>query len=108
MPVPEHPPSPDYVHGPKYPEYLVPSDDEVPIEDHPLPTDASLTTLSPGYVADSNPSEEDPEEDPAEFLFIPDTVITKAGTKLLLQRAHFSCSWDTLGISTLKASAADT
>ncbi|GJX76061.1 hypothetical protein Tco_0322872 [Tanacetum coccineum] len=44
----------------------------------------------------------------ARFLFIPDTVITKAGTKLLLQRAHFSCSWDTLGISTLKASAADT
>ncbi|GJY51622.1 hypothetical protein Tco_0442469 [Tanacetum coccineum] len=36
------------------------------------------------------------------------TAITKAGTKLLLDRAHFSCSWDTLGISTLKASAADT
>ncbi|GJZ09915.1 hypothetical protein Tco_0544198 [Tanacetum coccineum] len=35
-------------------------------------------------------------------------AITKAGTKLLLHRAHFSCSWDTLGISTLKASAADT
>ncbi|GJV61978.1 hypothetical protein Tco_1468078 [Tanacetum coccineum] len=37
-----------------------------------------------------------------------DTAITKAGTKLLLHRAHFSCSWDILGISTLKASAADT
>nr|GEY67286.1 hypothetical protein [Tanacetum cinerariifolium] len=37
-----------------------------------------------------------------------DTAITKAGTKLLLHRAYFSCSWDTLGISTLKASAADT
>ncbi|GJY97834.1 hypothetical protein Tco_0514744 [Tanacetum coccineum] len=37
-----------------------------------------------------------------------DTAITKAGTKLLLHSAHFSCSWDTLGISTLKASAADT
>ncbi|GJT90064.1 hypothetical protein Tco_1078909 [Tanacetum coccineum] len=36
------------------------------------------------------------------------TAITKAGTKLLLHRVHFSCSWDTLGISTLKASAADT
>ncbi|GJQ90523.1 retrovirus-related pol polyprotein from transposon TNT 1-94 [Tanacetum coccineum] len=36
------------------------------------------------------------------------TAITKAGTKLLLHRAHFSCSWDTLGISTLKASSADT
>nr|GFC45078.1 hypothetical protein [Tanacetum cinerariifolium] len=37
-----------------------------------------------------------------------DTAITKAGTRLLLHRAYFSCSWDTLGISTLKASAADT
>ncbi|GJT69931.1 hypothetical protein Tco_1029217 [Tanacetum coccineum] len=37
-----------------------------------------------------------------------DTAIIKAGTKLLLHRAYFSCSWDTLGISTLKASAADT
>ncbi|GJY49485.1 hypothetical protein Tco_0439441 [Tanacetum coccineum] len=36
------------------------------------------------------------------------TAITKAGIKLLLHSAHFSCSWDTLGISTLKASAADT
>ncbi|GJT22593.1 hypothetical protein Tco_0892530 [Tanacetum coccineum] len=39
---------------------------------------------------------------------IKDTAITKAGTKLLLHRAHFSGSWDTLGISTLKASATDT
>ncbi|GJX60228.1 ribonuclease H-like domain-containing protein [Tanacetum coccineum] len=39
------------------------------------------------------------------FLFILDTAITKAGIKLLPHRAHFSCSWDTLGISTLKASA---
>ncbi|GJR46952.1 hypothetical protein Tco_1315055 [Tanacetum coccineum] len=74
---PEHPPSPDYVHGPKepeqaplspdyvpepeYPEYLAPSDAEAPMEDQPLRDDASPTTLSPGYVADSNP-EEDPEE----------------------------------------------
>ncbi|GKC96557.1 F-box associated domain containing protein [Tanacetum coccineum] len=35
------------------------------------------------------------------------TAITKAGIKLLLHRAQFSCSWDTLGISTLKASVAD-
>ncbi|GJX02140.1 putative reverse transcriptase domain-containing protein [Tanacetum coccineum] len=68
----EHPPSPDYVPGPEYPEYLVPSDDEVPIKDQPLPADASPTALSPGYVADSDPLEEDPkedpEEDPAEYL----------------------------------------
>ncbi|GJZ72842.1 hypothetical protein Tco_0636988 [Tanacetum coccineum] len=80
VPGPEHPPSPDYVPGPEhppspvevpyvpepeYPEYLVPSDTEAPLEDQPLLVDASPTTLSPGYVADSDP-EEDPEEDPKE------------------------------------------
>ncbi|GKA35062.1 hypothetical protein Tco_0721553, partial [Tanacetum coccineum] len=57
----------DYVPCPEYPEYLVPSDDEVPIEDQPLPVDASPIALSSGYVADSDPSEEDPEENPAEY-----------------------------------------
>ncbi|GJW85539.1 hypothetical protein Tco_0158684 [Tanacetum coccineum] len=64
----EHPPSPieiPYVPEPKYPEYLVPSEDEAPMEDHPLPADASPVTLSPGYVPDSDP-EEDPEEDSEE------------------------------------------
>ncbi|GJW40136.1 putative reverse transcriptase domain-containing protein [Tanacetum coccineum] len=78
---PEHPPSPDYVPGPEepeqaqlspdyvpepeYPEYLVPSNAEAPIEDQPLPDNVSPTSLSPGYVADSDP-EEDPDEDPKE------------------------------------------
>ncbi|GJX62290.1 hypothetical protein Tco_0295190 [Tanacetum coccineum] len=68
VPGPEHPPSPvevPYVPEPEYPEYLVPSDAEEPLEDQPLPADASHTALSQGYVADSNP-EEDPEEDPEE------------------------------------------
>ncbi|GKE96236.1 hypothetical protein Tco_1581091, partial [Tanacetum coccineum] len=63
-----HPPSPfdvPYVPEPEYPEYLSPSDAEVPLEDQPLPADASPTTLSPGYVVDSN-LDEDPEEDPKE------------------------------------------
>ncbi|GKA80704.1 hypothetical protein Tco_0787396, partial [Tanacetum coccineum] len=60
---PEYPPSPDYVPGPEYPEYLALSDDDIPIEYQPLPTDALLTALSPGYIADSD-REEDPEEDP--------------------------------------------
>ncbi|GKE78906.1 hypothetical protein Tco_1545026 [Tanacetum coccineum] len=82
---PEHPPSPDYVPGPEYPpspvevlyvpepeypEYLVPSDAEAPLEDQPLPADASPTALSPGFVADFDPdedSEEDPEEDHADY-----------------------------------------
>ncbi|GJV89522.1 hypothetical protein Tco_1533460 [Tanacetum coccineum] len=78
----EHPPLPDYVPGPEepkqapllpdyvpepeYPEYLISSDAEAPIEDQPLPDDASPTALSPGYVADSDP-EEDPKEDPTEY-----------------------------------------
>ncbi|GJY59369.1 hypothetical protein Tco_0459261 [Tanacetum coccineum] len=80
VPGPEHPPSPDYVPGPEhppspveipyipepeYPEYLVPSEDEAPMEDQPLPADASPAALSPGYVPDSDP-DEDPEEDPEE------------------------------------------
>ncbi|GKE19872.1 hypothetical protein Tco_1431384 [Tanacetum coccineum] len=80
VPGPEHLPSPDYVPGPdhppspvevpyvpeaEYPEYLVPSDAEAPLEDQSLPADASPTALSPGYVTDSDP-DEDPEEDPEE------------------------------------------
>ncbi|GKD41367.1 hypothetical protein Tco_1261574 [Tanacetum coccineum] len=73
VPGPEHPPSPvevPYVPEPEYPEYLVPSDDEAPMEDQPLPVDASPVALSPGYVADSDPDEdleEDPEGDHADY-----------------------------------------
>ncbi|GJV56622.1 putative reverse transcriptase domain-containing protein [Tanacetum coccineum] len=66
--LPEHaPPSLDHVPGLEYLEYLVPSDDEVPIEDQPLPADASPTALSSCYVVDSDPLEEDPKEDPTEY-----------------------------------------
>ncbi|GJY02427.1 hypothetical protein Tco_0360579 [Tanacetum coccineum] len=57
------PPSPDYDPSPEYPEYLAPADDEIIAEDQPYADYASPTTLSPGYVADSDP-EEGPEEDP--------------------------------------------
>ncbi|GJS46594.1 hypothetical protein Tco_0596715 [Tanacetum coccineum] len=66
---PDHPPSPvevPYIPEPEYPEYLVPSDNEAPMKDQPLPADASPVALSPGYVADSNP-EEDSEEDHADY-----------------------------------------
>ncbi|GJV22212.1 hypothetical protein Tco_1371232 [Tanacetum coccineum] len=81
VPGPEHPPSPDYVPGPEhppslvevpyvpepeYPEYLVPSDVEAPLEDQPLPADSLPTALSPGYVADSDPNE-DWEKDHADY-----------------------------------------
>nr|GEW66058.1 putative reverse transcriptase domain-containing protein [Tanacetum cinerariifolium] len=85
VPGPEHPPSPDYVLSPKhppscveipyvpkpeYPEYLVPSDGEAPLEDQPLPVVASPTAASSGYVAHSNPdkdSEEDLKDDYADY-----------------------------------------
>nr|GEY80221.1 reverse transcriptase domain-containing protein [Tanacetum cinerariifolium] len=76
---PEHPPSPDYVLGledpehallsldfvpePEYLEYLV--DDEIHVEDQPLPIDASPASLSLSYIADSDPKE-DPTEYPAD------------------------------------------
>nr|GFA98571.1 hypothetical protein [Tanacetum cinerariifolium] len=53
MPDPEHPPSHieiPYVPKPKYPEYMAPSDNEAPLEDHPLPADASPIAVSPDYV----------------------------------------------------------
>ncbi|GJX45087.1 hypothetical protein Tco_0261763 [Tanacetum coccineum] len=55
-----------YVPEPVYPEYLVPSDDDIPVEDKSYAADTSPTTLSPGYVADLDP-EEDPEEDPIDY-----------------------------------------
>ncbi|GJU26027.1 hypothetical protein Tco_1164648 [Tanacetum coccineum] len=62
VPGPEHPSSPDYVPGPEqppspieipyvpepeYPEYLVPSEDEAPMEDQPLPDDPSPAAVTP-------------------------------------------------------------
>nr|GEU36535.1 putative reverse transcriptase domain-containing protein [Tanacetum cinerariifolium] len=70
---PEHPPSPvgiPYVPELEYPEYLAPSDDETPLEDQPLPADASPTVASPGYGADFDPDkdlEEDLEVDHADY-----------------------------------------
>ncbi|GKB60996.1 hypothetical protein Tco_0917182, partial [Tanacetum coccineum] len=67
------PPSPDFVPGPKHPlsPVYVPYVLEAPLEDQPLPADASPTALSLGYVADSDSDEdlkEDPEEDHADYL----------------------------------------
>nr|GEV20160.1 hypothetical protein [Tanacetum cinerariifolium] len=65
----EHPPSPaevPYVPEPEYPEYLAPSDGEAPLEDQPLPVDASPIVASPDYVADSDPKE-DLEDDQANY-----------------------------------------
>nr|GEV73576.1 hypothetical protein [Tanacetum cinerariifolium] len=51
------------VYALEYPEYLAPSDDEIaPTEDQPLPP--SPISLSPGYITDSEPIEDGPDEDP--------------------------------------------
>nr|GEU42552.1 putative reverse transcriptase domain-containing protein [Tanacetum cinerariifolium] len=54
----------------RYPKYLAPSKDEAPIEDKPLPTDASPTAVLPSYVADfdlDEDLEEDPKDDHADY-----------------------------------------
>nr|GFB25436.1 hypothetical protein [Tanacetum cinerariifolium] len=71
------PPSPvyiPYVPEPVYPEYVPPEDDVFLAEEQPLPTAASLTAESPGYIPEFDPNEdpeedddEDPEEDPADY-----------------------------------------
>ncbi|GJR21908.1 hypothetical protein Tco_0970435 [Tanacetum coccineum] len=69
--VPQAPLPPEFVPKPEYPEYLVPSNVEVLMEEQPYATDASPTALLPGYIADSNPKEdedkEDLEKDPADY-----------------------------------------
>ncbi|GJR37575.1 hypothetical protein Tco_1213259 [Tanacetum coccineum] len=71
---------PVYVLEPKHPEYHVPTDDDIQVEDQPYADDASPTAESPGHIADSESMEkdsidypdkpeddnEDPKEDPEE------------------------------------------
>ncbi|GJS27407.1 hypothetical protein Tco_0488027 [Tanacetum coccineum] len=71
---------PVYVLEPKHPEYHVPLDDDIQVEDQPYADDASPTADSPGHIAGSESIEEDsinyldepedddedPEEDPEE------------------------------------------
>ncbi|GJU19908.1 hypothetical protein Tco_1153250 [Tanacetum coccineum] len=79
------PSSPDYVLGPKdpeqaplspefvpervYSEFMPPEDEVFPAEEKPLPDAILPTTDSPGYIADSDPEEdeEDLEEDPIDY-----------------------------------------
>ncbi|GJU66205.1 hypothetical protein Tco_1252464 [Tanacetum coccineum] len=74
VPGPEHPPSPvylPYVPEPEYPEYLAPSDDEAPMEDQPLPDDASpedseeehANYPADGGDGDDKPSDDDDDDD---------------------------------------------
>nr|GFC98604.1 hypothetical protein [Tanacetum cinerariifolium] len=49
------PPSPDYIPGPKYPEYLPPADYMLPAEEQPLPAAISPT-------ADENDADDDGDD----------------------------------------------
>nr|GFD36181.1 hypothetical protein [Tanacetum cinerariifolium] len=44
---PEAPPSPDYIPGPEYPEYLPPADDMLSAEEQPLSTVEGETAATP-------------------------------------------------------------
>ncbi|GJS80932.1 hypothetical protein Tco_0747473 [Tanacetum coccineum] len=71
---------PVYIPEPEHPEYHVPSDDDIHVEDQPYADNDSLIAESPGHIADSESMEEDsidyldepedddedPEEDPEE------------------------------------------
>ncbi|GKA53184.1 hypothetical protein Tco_0746499 [Tanacetum coccineum] len=70
VPSHEHLPSPikePYVPEPEYPEYLSPSYIEAPLEDQPLPADASHTALSPGYPSDDEDDDDTDDEDEEPF-----------------------------------------
>ncbi|GJT33903.1 hypothetical protein Tco_0924322 [Tanacetum coccineum] len=70
MPGPEEPEQAplllDYMPGLEYPEYLALSDEEVPVKDQPYVVTDSPITLSPCYVADSDP-EEDSKDGPVDY-----------------------------------------
>nr|GEZ18584.1 hypothetical protein [Tanacetum cinerariifolium] len=57
------PPSPDYIPGLEYPEYLPPADDMLPAEEQPLPVVVSPIAESPGYITESEPEIEPEEND---------------------------------------------
>ncbi|GJY77504.1 hypothetical protein Tco_0482620 [Tanacetum coccineum] len=72
VPGPEHPSSPDCVPGPEYSEYLVPSDDEDPID---YPTDKRDDEEEEESSEDDNDEEDEDEEDkhlaPADSVVLP-------------------------------------
>nr|GEV85059.1 hypothetical protein [Tanacetum cinerariifolium] len=55
-----------YVSGLEYPEYLAPSDEEVPVEDQPYDAIDSPIALSSGYIADPDPKDES-EDSPTDY-----------------------------------------
>nr|GEW36980.1 reverse transcriptase [Tanacetum cinerariifolium] len=66
VPSPEHPPSPFYVQyipEPAYSEFMPPEDNVLLAEEQLLPSAASPTIDSPGYITEPDPEEESEEEE---------------------------------------------
>ncbi|GKG15283.1 hypothetical protein Tco_0354883, partial [Tanacetum coccineum] len=57
---------PVYILELEHPEYHVPTDDDIQVEDQPYADDASPTVKSPGHIADSESMEEDSIDYPDE------------------------------------------
>ncbi|GKB89110.1 putative reverse transcriptase domain-containing protein [Tanacetum coccineum] len=64
---------PLYAPEPEHPEHHIPSDDDIQAEDQPYTKDASPTAESPGYIADSDPIEDDIDADSIDYLDEPGT-----------------------------------
>ncbi|GJT77101.1 putative reverse transcriptase domain-containing protein [Tanacetum coccineum] len=56
-----------YVLEPKHPKYLVPSDNDMQVEDQPYADDASPIAELPRYIVDSDSIEEDTDEDSIDY-----------------------------------------
>ncbi|GJW78694.1 hypothetical protein Tco_0140376 [Tanacetum coccineum] len=56
-----------YVLEPEHPEYHVPSDDDIQVEDQPYTEDALPTAELPGYIANLDSMEEDTDEDSIDY-----------------------------------------
>ncbi|GKF46175.1 hypothetical protein Tco_0135977, partial [Tanacetum coccineum] len=64
---------PLYALEPEHQEHHVPSDNDSQAEDQPYAEDASPTTESPGYIADSDSMEDDTNADSIDYLDEPGT-----------------------------------
>nr|GFC85368.1 hypothetical protein [Tanacetum cinerariifolium] len=53
------PPSPDYIPGPEYPEYLPPADDMLPTKEQPLPAADDANDKDEEESSDSEKEEEE-------------------------------------------------
>ncbi|GJY27019.1 hypothetical protein Tco_0401745 [Tanacetum coccineum] len=84
---PEYPPSPEFVLEPVYSKFMLPEDEVFLAEEQPLPAAVSPTNDSPGYIADSDPEED--EEDPERILRrTPLIILPTEETMTMMMMSH--------------------